>query len=834
MAARLLELTGTWEFKQYPVTARRMRDIDEGGWMECDVPGSVYCNLVEAGQITKGDLYACPEEFDYVGEKPWVYRKRFDVPSELLQSDSVHLVLEGLDTVASVWLNGRLVGKTNNMFIPYRFEVSQLLRAEDNSLVVKFEPAVGYARKLMNRHGRPEQPDIRSPWRVFVRKAQFQFGWDFCPSLAGCGIWRPVRLEGVKKARISDLHIRTIRCSTNSADIKVELKVNALTARELLYLLVDITFGGERLRQRLVVTPGQELVSTVMRIESPSLWWPAGYGSQSMYQISVKLISENEVVDHRRESFAIRASRLDTSGDEYGPGFKFHINGRAIFVKGANWVPASVFAGSVSDEVYEALLRAAAEANINMLRVWGGGYYETDKFYGLCDRLGIMVWQDFMFACAYYPDNKWFTGQVESEAEAVIKRLRNHPSLVLWCGNSEIDWMHKTGKFGRGKKFYGKNIYHRILPGLVSQLNPDTDYIPSTPFASDGRHNLSEKGAIHQWDIWTGHKPVAQYRCRPGKVPSFVTEFGLQSLPNIGVVKDFGSSGKLTVSSFAVERHNYQPEGNSRLYRYVGDLFGTTEQLRQFTYLSQLTQARAVKTYVEHLRSHRQRNSGLLFWQFNDSFASTSCSSIDYNGEPKALYYYARRFYSPLLVTAICRRNDFQGGEQNQVQPESIVVINDAGVPLIASLRSELIDLSGLVIDRFSLPIALGPHDISSPFKLPRIMMRPAHPEKSLLYLILEKDGKKVAENTLLYLPDKYINWPEPEIITQIQKADNRRHIIRLSSDRVVKDLQLSAYGFRFCDNYLDIIPPSRVEIAADCDGNSPPLQSILRLRYFH
>jgi beta-mannosidase len=809
-----------------------MRDLDDGDWMECNIPASVYVNLIEAGRVVKSDLYACPEKFGYVSEKPWVYSKKFDVSSELLQSDAVHLVFEGLDTIASVWLNSKLIGKTNNMFIPYRFDVTKLIKGGDNRLVVKFAPAVGYAKKLMSRYGRPEQSEVKNPWRVFVRKAQFQFGWDFCPSLCGCGIWRPARLEALKRARISDLHVRTIRCSTKSADIKVDIGIDALATSELL-CLIDIASGEMKLKQELIVSSGQELVSTVIRIENPSLWWPAGYGVQSLYQLSVKLVSENEVVDQKQENFGIRASKLEVSGDEYGQRFKFHINGRAIFVKGADWVPASIFAGSVSNEQYENLLRAAAEANINMLRVWGGGHYETDKFYSLCDQLGIMVWQDFMFACAYYPDNKWFTEQVAAEAEEVIKRLRNHPSLVLWCGNNEIDWMHQTGKFGRGRKFYGRKIYHRILPGLVSQLNPDTDYIPSTPFAPAGSHNLSERGAIHQWDVWTGHKPVAQYRCPSEQVPCFVTEFGMQSLPNIGVVKTFGPAEKLRISSLAVEKHNYQIGGNSRLYRYVGDLFGTTEQLKQFIYLSQVTQGRAVKTYVEHLRAHRQRNSGLLFWQFNDCFASTSWSSIDYNGEPKALYYYARRFYSPLLVTAIYTGSDFQDREQNQVQPESVVVINDTNRPLTAVLRSELIDLSGSVIDRFSLPIALGPHNISSSFKLPRTMMFPAHPEKSLLYLAVERDGKKIVKNTLLYLPDKYINWPYPRIITQIKKTDSKRHIVKLSSDCVVKDLQISAYGFRFCDNYLDIIPPNEVEIVAECGGDLPPLKSILRLRNF-
>jgi beta-mannosidase len=854
-----LDLTGKWEFKEYPATARRMRDLDSGGWLETTVPCSIFNSLIWAGKIKQGDIDARPEDFGWVSEKPWIYRKIFDAPAELLSCDRVELVFDGLDTIASIWLNDKLIGKTNNMFIPFRFDVKPFLKPRENWLLVKFEPAVQYAKRLMSRYTTFSESDFNNPYRVYIRKAQYQFGWDWCPGLPGCGIWRPVRLEGIKKARLADLHIRTIDCNKRFADIKIAVKLDTVTAEEFLCKLT-LSCSKQTIEHSLTFRAGEDSQSTVIRIENPLLWWPAGYGQQNLYNLELCLLSDDEIIDQRQKKIGIRTAKLNRSPDEYGEKFQFEINGQPIFAKGANWVPASIFAGAASIGDYEKLLSAAAKANINMLRVWGGGYYEAEEFYELCNELGIMVWQDFMFACAYYPDRQWFLEEIKKEAATIIKQLRNHPCLVLWCGNNEIDWMHYSGRLGpsslklrrtgKGKKFYGKAIYHRLLPQLVDELDPDSDYIPTTPLGEKEEFETGKPLTTHQWGVWAWHQPVRQYQCQPEDIPRFVTEFGMQSLPNIETIKNFCPAEQLRIGNLSIEKHNYQIDGNSRLYRYIGDLFGTAQTIEEFIYFSQVTQARGVKAYVEHLRTHNFRNNGVLFWQLNDCCPAISWSAIDYTGEPKALYYYAKRFFSKLLIAVVSEPVKVPFDLLSGMRPLKIAVINDSEQPITATLNCRLIDLFGRVLDQTVLPIAIAPFSTLSLPKLPRTFISPAHPEKSCLHLVIDRNGEKIAENLFFYLPDKYIDWPKVEISKGFSQITDRQWKLKLKTNAIAKDVQIStssatarsavtSAAAQFSDNFIDLIPPDESEITIDCEqhlwvppkGGPSSIEPVLHVR---
>ncbi|MEE9370979.1 MAG: sugar-binding domain-containing protein [Sedimentisphaerales bacterium] len=826
-----LDLTGKWQFKEYPLQARRMRNLDSADWLQTSVPCSIFNSLIEAGQIQRFELNTHPENFSWVSEKPWIYRKIFDVPAKLLNCDQVDLVFDGLDTIASIWLNGKLIGKANNMFIPFRFDVTQTLKLRNNSLLVKFEPAIHSAKKLMNRYTTFTESDFPNPHRVYIRKAQYQFGWDFCPALPGCGIWRPLRLEGTKEAKLAEVHIRTIDCNPNYADVKITAKLKTLKRKEFL-CKVNLSCAEQTIEHNLTFTPGEVSQSTVIRIERPYLWWPAGYGQQHLYQLDCQLLSGDEVIAQTQKKIGVRMVKLNRSPDKHGEKFQFEINGQSIFAKGANWIPASILAGSLTSNDYQKLLHAAADANINMLRVWGGGYYETKEFYELCDQLGIMVWQDFMFACAYYADQQWFLTEVINEATTIIKQLRNHPCLVIWCGNNEIDWMHRTGKLGKGKKFYGKTIYHQLLPQLVTELDPDRDYIPTTPIAADNNPNDPNSGTIHQWDIWSGHQPVRQYLCQPQNIPRFVTEFGLQSLPHIKTIKNFCPIEQLRIGSFPIEKHNYQLDGNSRLYRYVGDLFGTAENLEQLVYLSQITQARALKTYVEHLRAHNFRNSGVLFWQFNDCCPAISWSAIDSTYEPKAIYYYAKRFFSNLLIAVVTEWKKPKASSLPTLQPLNVTVINDSNQPVTATLSCRLIDLFANLLDQVAIPFAIAPFSISALPKLPKEITSPAHPEKSCLHLLMEQNGKKIAENLFLYLPDKYIDWPELKINKRLLQITQKQWRLKLKSNAVAKDVQIStSVPAQFSDNFIDLIPPDDYEITINSEQPISTIEPLLQMR---
>jgi len=828
MAKQSLDLTGEWGFKEFPLFARRMRELEASGWHNCTVPGSIFSSLIQAGLIDENELYANPENFTHISEKPWVYKKTFDVPEEILQADRIELVFDGLDTVTNIWLNEKLIAKTSNMFIGYRFDVTKLLKAKENSLVVKFGPAEEYARNLMDRYTKFTETDFINPHRVYIRKAQYQFGWDFCPPLAGCGIWQPVRIEAVKKARIEHIYITTIDCSKEYADVKIAIKLDTIS-NENFSCKINITDGKEKIEQILDFKTGEDFHSTVIRIDKPKLWFPAGYGEPYLYKINTELLCNGQTIDTHRTSFGIRIVKLICSEKERK--FQFEINGLPVYVKGANWVPPTLFAGSVTESDYESFLITAADANINMLRVWGGGYYETEKFYRLCDRLGIMVWQDFMFACGYYPDREWFAKDIEAEATSIIKRLRNHPCITLWCGNNEIDRMHYKGEMGKGKKFYGKAIFHKLLSCLVGELDPATPYIPTTPLGDKDSFKNNTTLTTHQWDIWSGHKPVREYRCSPEDTPAFVTEFGLQSMPSFETVEKLCAAQDPRLGSFQIEKHNYQIDGNSRLYRYVADLFGPVESAEKFTYYSQIVQARAAKTYIEHLRANN-RNAGVLFWQFNDCWPAITWSAIDFYKQPKALYYYSKRFFAKVLVTALLESDTTKPNLYQPLNPSNAIVINDTDQPITATLKCTLTNLNGNIIDDITFPITVAPFRNSVTMKLPRIFTYPKNPEKTALHLLLEKEGVKIAENLLLYLPDKFTDWPKITIEKHLTRITDSLWKIKLKSNAIAKDVQVkTAPNVRCSDNFIDLLADSESEINLSCPLKNIQPQSILQLR---
>ena len=813
MTKTTLALDGKWEFKEYPASARMAKDLDASPWYKTKVPSSIFTSLVSAGQITKKDVEQNPETLDWVSEKAWVFRKKFNAPLKLIKCSKIELVFDGLDTIATVWLNGKMVARTDNMFIPHRVDITKKLRSEENILMVKFNSALQHGRKLMTRFQEFDGEDFINPERAYVRKSQFSFGWDFCPSLPGCGIWRGVRIEGFKKARISDVHIRTIDCNKKYADVRVAVKLDS-TAREEFLCRLKIFCDKQELDCDMLFEPGQDYQSALIHIKEPLLWWPNGYGEQNFYQLDVSLNFGDEEIDHQQKSFGIRTVHLNRQDDKSGQKFQFEVNGKSVYIKGANWVGVSILAGDASAKDYEKFLVAAKDANFNMLRVWGGGYYENEEFYNLCDRLGILVWQDFMFACSCYPDTQEFSEQIKAEAAAIIKQLRNHPSLAIWCGNNEIDWMYETKKLGKGRKFNEKAIYHKLLPRLVAEFAPDHPYIATTPFGNTKKLNAPNSGTVHQWSVWSGDRPVSDFICPVERVPRFVTEFGLQSLADVKTTRAFCAGQNRRISNLDVEKHNYQIDGNSRLYRYAADLFGTVEKPEHFIYLSQLTQARAAKAYVEHLRTHKSRNDGVLFWQFNDCCPATSWSAIDCAKRPKALYYYAKRFFAQQFITIMPEFEKSKINLPSVLKSARVVAVNDTPEAVTAKLRCVLMDLWGNVIDELNLPISMAAFGTSRPLKLPKSIVLPENPQGSSIWMFLENDEKILARNSFFYLPDKYIDWPEAKISKKLQKINDEKYLLKIKSNAIVRDAKIEApTDVWFDENYFDMMANEEKDI---------------------
>jgi beta-mannosidase len=368
--------------------------------------------------------------------------------------------------------------------------------------------------------------------------------------------------------------------------------------------------------------------------------------------------------------------------------------------------------------------------------------------------------------------------------------------------------MHHTQRLSKSRKFFAKEIYHRILPQLVTEHGAGTPYIPTTPLSEKGSYKEMPTMTTHQWKIWSEHEPVRNYICKPEEIPSFVTEFGLQSMPAITTLKKWCPEKQMNIGTRHIEKHNYQLDGNSRLYRYSADLFGTTDDLELFNYLTQVTQARAAKNYVEYLRTHKPLNNGVLFWQFNDSAPAITWAAIDYYANPKALYYYAKRFFADIVIIVLQEKPDKFKNVTKNLNDLTVIAVNDTSMPLTATLNCRLIDLFGNLIDKVTLPLAVGPHRNSTPVKLPKAFNRPENPNNTCLAVAIENEDKIIAQNIHLYLPDKYINWPKTKIKKQLDQLSQNKWLLKLTSDSVAKDVQLSTCSnAQFSDNFVDLLP---------------------------
>ena len=820
MQKDVLQLDGLWEFKEFPESARRMRDLDGGGWMPAPVPSSIYTCLAEAGRIDRGQLDANPDDFGWVSQLSWIFRKRFDVRGSMTDCDRVNLIFEGLDTVSHIWLNDKLIGKTENMFIPHTFDVTDHLKPSDNVLCVKLLPALTHADRLMQRYGRLSEHHFGDIRRSYLRKGQYQFGSAMGPALVGCGIFRSVRLEAARTAQIDNLHVRTVDCDQHAADIRIAVTLDRIRQiQRPLRCRMHLSGGGLDITQDLNFDADENQHSTLIHIERPILWWPAGYGVQHQYHLKADLFGGDSHLDTVETHFGIRNIRINRTTDETGSRFQFEVNEVPIHIKGANWMPLSVLPGETTAADYGPLLKLAAEAHFNMLRVWGGGLYEEPAFYEECSRLGILLWQDFMFASAYYPDRQWFTNLVSTEVRTVIQRLRNYPCLALWCGNSRIDSLHEDGRLGTGRKFYGKAIYHSLLPGLLGEMDPNRDYIPSTPFSEEpsGSCHDPASGTTHSWNVWNHYAALQDYLTPARKVPRFVTEFGLQSLPGMETISSFSSQKNLSAGTYELDKHNYQPGGQQRMARYVAEEFTPSQHLPEAIWQSQVTQARAARCHVEHLRSHPSINAGCLFWTLNDSAPAISFSAIDSRGNPKALYYYARRFFAPVLVT-------LTGSGQ-------VIVINDSSKRITATLNCRLLSFSGNLLDQTQVPVALSPAACSNRYKLPKSFWHRNYQRTAFLHLSLSADDTIIAENVHFFAPDKYLRWVPDGIELEVVSEPPNGWQVTLTSAVVVRDLQLIApCAAQLSDNFFTLLPSQPKTLSIEFYNKAPSVQTPVQI----
>ena len=777
-----LDLGGKWSFRAEkasgnPVEARKLTK-----WMPATVPGTVHTDLMAAGKIPDPFYRMNENGVQWIDRVAWVYRRSFTVPRSLLDEPVIDLVAEGLDTYAEIRINGIMVGTTANMFIPHRFSLAGLLRVGRNTIEIRFDSPTLRAEALEREHGRLQV--ALQPHRVYVRKAQYSFGWDWGPKLTTSGIWLPIRIEAYR-TRLKDPFVRVLSARAQEAEFDIEVTVERW---EDAALTLDVRIMGEEGEISCPVDRGKMTVRR--QLASPRLWWPNGYGDQALYQAELVLRRGEEVFDQLCLPFALRTIRLLQESDEEGRSFVFEVNGTKIFCKGADWIPTDTFLPRAAVSTYRRLLTMARDASMNMIRVWGGGIYEKDVFYDLCDRLGLMVWQDFMYACGEYPDHPAFLEEARHEAELTLKRLRNHPSIVLWCGNNECEWIFCMANLGKGPdEMRGSAIFREILPGVVKEFDGTRPYWRSTPFG-EGFPNAQENGNHHQWEVWSMWQDFTRYREDRAR---FVSEFGFQGPAHRRTIESVLSPRDCTPQSLAMVHHNKQVEGTERLFRFLSGHYRVTGEWEDFLYTGQLLQAEALKCAVEHWRRRKFRTAGALFWQLNDCWPVTSWSVIDSALRPKAAYYAARRFFAPFLVSFAPRENG----------PE-VWGTSDFLNDIEGRLNVRLQTFKGKVLARTSLPVRLPANSSERLFVVPAPWLK-----KGGDYLRAEitDRGRPISVNRFLFAEPKDCQLPPAHVRVGIERTGPASYRALLSSDVFAPGVALSSRvdGVLFHDNFVDL-----------------------------
>ncbi len=603
------------------------------------IPGDVYLDLHTAGLIADPFFGDNESSLFWIANCDWDYETTFIIEET---SKFSHLVFDGLDTFADIYLNGSLLGHADNMFIRYSFEIMPLLRQGKNAIKVKFYSALKSAELLKSPIR--QLPSARHPNRAFVRKAQYAFGWDWGPAFPGVGIWKNVYLQNADRVKINHVAFETTLTGKNSAAIRYKIHFGQPLASPC---RIQITLAGHNreLIDEFVVDGGNEGIGELL-LSNPQLWWPHNLGEPNLYNFEVLVFdNQDKLVESFRQKVGIRTVELRLKEDGQDC-FKFLINNVPLYLKGANWIPADSFLPRVDKKKYNKLITAARDANMNVLRVWGGGIYENDVFYQLCDQAGIMVWQDFMFACATYPENETFLDNVKNEITQNVHRLKNHPSIILWCGNNEIEWIWHQDYGTAVNKMQGFRLFHELMPQWLAEIAPAIPYWPSSPYGADIDPNSQKSGNRHAWEIWSEWLDYGEV---VKDKSLFVSEFGFQAPATYETFKTVLPHNTHHVKSDIFEYHNKQDDGNKRLFHFLDAHLPVKTDIESFIYLAQLNQGFALKTCLEHWRLRWPKTAGSIVWQLNDCWPVSSWSVIDYELRRKHAYYFIKHSFQNLL-----------------------------------------------------------------------------------------------------------------------------------------------------------------------------------------
>lgn len=775
-------------------------------WYTAKVPGNVHASLLRSGIIPDPFLFDHEKKVAWVADSAWDYSCSFNVSQDVLKGSHQTIQFTAIDGKAKIFLNKTLLGEVSNSFHGWVFPVKGILRDKSNELLVRFEPPQKEAIEKF-KSGKPALPGEE---RIYVRKPQYQFGWDWGPRLVTSGIGNASLLSW-SDARINRIQVLKTIINSDYADLNFEAEIESDRVQNM---VLKGMLSNTRIKfdQQVKLTTGRNQVRFNVRVANPLLWYPSGQGAQSLYQLNLTLENEGSVVSADNLRFGIRTIELVQEPDTFGTSFYFKVNGKPVFMKGANYIPAGSFEMELPDSEYQHLVREAKDANLNMLRVWGGGSYPPDAFFEACDEQGILVWQDFMFACAMYPGDAAFQNNVRREIEYQVNRLKHHASLALWCGNNENtegwnNWgWQKQYRYSASDSIKVANwdatLFRKIIPEVIHRLDPNRPYWPSSPSIGWGRKESLQQGDCHYWGVWWGMEPFEVY---PGKTGRFMSEYGFQGMPSIFTFQQMMDIGRKPFDSASFYHHQKHPAGYPTIRTYLEREGITAGSLDEMIYASQWLQAKGMKIAMESHRVQQPKCMGTLFWQWNDCWPVTSWSAIDVYHRRKPMFYQAKQSFAPIMMMATSEGDNLL-----------LKVIAEKELKQASTLKLFWIDFQGKTLQKEIVPINSIYVGAQTVYRIPKNVMLPrgADPAQTLLLAQLTSEDAPVA------LPLTYYFVKENELkLTlcepKIKQIDGTH--FEVSTKFLLKDLWLfdAKNELNLDQNFFDLIPgqPRTIEL---------------------